>query len=1181
MPFSYANPTSGPSAGGIGWFTFENLTITPGTTLTNLTGTLSDGSTVTFDLRLELTSGQPRTFVAVPTPTFNNAPFGTLGYTGISGNSALYSDFNYSGPGVNTFTIDNIVVKDSLNNPITNYTLVLADSETTSFEEGWEWNTDGGVWKLLSTLGNNPPNVTGIGTQNVTITGFQLFPEVTNASFVMTTQSPNKVVVTSIESISGRQSFNIGFALTKLKLQKNVGYRIDSNDQFVLDINGTLGEQVTTSGTSTGIQSQFAMIYPIAGNTYTIDESMANGSGSMLHDYNQVINVANATPAGSIPPITSLPIQYTPALGDDVTYTIINAAPEVITKEVDKAYADINEVLTYRITVDNPNDFPINNVLVTDVTPSGTSYIGNLFVSAPYIGIDMESGITITTINASSSVIITWQVQVNTFPPIPNPVPNYANVNIPDGTSGMSNIVTTQVNTAFVGILKSVDKAFANIGDILTYTFTLHNAGNVSANNVVITDILPNGTSYIVNSLIGATGTPPTMMLNNPIGPNESATVSFQVVIAGKIPSPNPITNMASVSYTYSVDPNNPNAAQRSEQSNEVQTQVNHGDITFTKLVDTAYASTNDTLKYTFQLKNTGNVSVNTLEIHDVIPIGTTYVANSLIGATGTPPTLTLVQPIAPNDTAIVSFQVLVDSMLPSTNPIVNQAQISYTYTVDPLDPNGGSGNLPSNPVETQINLADIEIIKASDPSYVDTNGVITYTLTLFNKGNVTANNITIQDIIPSGATFLNGSLFGATGTPPLLTLTNSLLPGATEIITFQVQVGDQVPNTNPLVNTASANYTFIVNPNNPVETKGDSQGNTVSTQVNHAEVIITKAVDLAYAKPTDIITYTLTLQNIGNIVAKNIIIHEPLPQDTTYVTNSLVGASGNFPTLTLNTMIAPNETATITFQVRVNKLPVTNPISNQATIEYDYLVDPITSELTKGIKTSNTVNTQIQDANLTVVKSVDNERSYPNDMITYTLALTNNGNVNANNVVIHDVLPNGVQYINNSLQANVMVSGTPPTIQLLQPIAPNTTITLRFQVRVIEMPNPNPIINQATITYSFILDPNKPEVLVTVISNEVCTIVFRNRYAQQISDLISSIAYQQASLSAIMNAEGAKIQKMVADEKISEHELLCLNQSINEMLLSISILEQTLKQKQDIVACQINGSCHHDNICH
>ena len=40
MSFSYANPTSGPSAGGIEWFDFGNLTLNDGDTVTGVTGTL-------------------------------------------------------------------------------------------------------------------------------------------------------------------------------------------------------------------------------------------------------------------------------------------------------------------------------------------------------------------------------------------------------------------------------------------------------------------------------------------------------------------------------------------------------------------------------------------------------------------------------------------------------------------------------------------------------------------------------------------------------------------------------------------------------------------------------------------------------------------------------------------------------------------------------------------------------------------------------------------------------------------------------------------------------------------------------------------------------------------------------------------------------------------------------------
>lgn len=58
MPFFYVNPTSGPGAGGIGWFNFNSFaTINPGQTIAGLTGTLNDGTTVTFDLITANVSG--------------------------------------------------------------------------------------------------------------------------------------------------------------------------------------------------------------------------------------------------------------------------------------------------------------------------------------------------------------------------------------------------------------------------------------------------------------------------------------------------------------------------------------------------------------------------------------------------------------------------------------------------------------------------------------------------------------------------------------------------------------------------------------------------------------------------------------------------------------------------------------------------------------------------------------------------------------------------------------------------------------------------------------------------------------------------------------------------------------------------------------------------------------------
>ena len=60
---------------------------------------------------------------------------------------------------------------------------------------------------------------------------------------------------------------------------------------------------------------------------------------------------------------------------------------------------------------------------------------------------------------------------------------------------------TTNVNTATTRPTKSADKAFALLGDTITYTISLQNTGTVPATNVLVTDPIPAGTTFIPNSV--------------------------------------------------------------------------------------------------------------------------------------------------------------------------------------------------------------------------------------------------------------------------------------------------------------------------------------------------------------------------------------------------------------------------------------------------------------------------------------------------------------------------------------------------------------------------------------------------------------------------------------------------------------------------------------------------------
>ncbi|MEG3040163.1 MAG: DUF11 domain-containing protein, partial [Erysipelotrichaceae bacterium] len=238
------------------------------------------------------------------------------------------------------------------------------------------------------------------------------------------------------------------------------------------------------------------------------------------------------------------------------------------------------------------------------------------------------------------------------------------------------------------------------------------------------------------------------------------------------------------------------------------------------------------------------------------------------------------------------------------------------------------------------------------------------------------------------------------------------------------------------------------------------------------------------------------------------------------------------------------------------------------------YTVDPALPNGKEETGISNTVETNIVKAQLSLNKTSDKNISYLGDTITYQILVKNNGNVALDLIELSDPIPNGTSYIPGSLSVSAPFSGTPAGgIILTNSLVPGASVAISFQVKVIAMPNPNPIENQAKADYKYTLNPLIPNgESGSLLSNKTSTLVFKNNYQQQISDLIESVALEEAALAAIANSEGAKIQAALAIHDITPEELLCINKSVQEMMDSLTMLEAILKQKLNIVNCQING---------
>lgn len=67
---------------------------------------------------------------------------------------------------------------------------------------------------------------------------------------------------------------------------------------------------------------------------------------------------------------------------------------------------------------------------------------------------------------------------------------------------------------------------------------------------------------------------------------------------------------------------------------------------------------------------------------------------------------------------------------------------------------------------------------------------------------------------------------------------------------------------------------------------------------------------------------------------------------------------------------------------------------------------------------------------------------------------------------------------------------------------------------------------------------------------------------SQAVTDIIESVALEETALSHILNAEGEKIQKVVAMEGVTPEILLATNKSVESMVNAVSKLEMILHSK-------------------
>ncbi|MCR9019237.1 cell surface protein, partial [Bacillus paranthracis] len=840
---------------------------------------------------------------------------------------------------------------------------------------------------------------------------------------------------------------------------------------------------------------------------------------------NPIPNQSNTTYQYVVDP--NLPPASANTLSNVIT-TQINNATIVATKSVNTPTAAIGDIVTYTIELTNTGNIPASATVLIDGLGAGASFIQNSVTinNVPQPGLDPSLGIHLADIPPGNSVFITFEAQILAIPPsgtlTNNALVNYEYTVNPNQSpavgSTITNTTVTPIVDATLSINKTVNSTFATIGDTLTFTSTITNSGNTTASNVIFTDVIPSGTTFIPNSFtINGTTIPNTNPQNGidigNLNANASVTLSFQVNIT-TLPNPNPIPNQSSTQYSFIVDINEPPVS-RTIQSNTTFTQINSASVIATKTASSAFAAVGDTITYTTTLTNNGNTTANTPVFIDILPPELSIVPDSVqintIPQLGFRPDSGIsLDSIPVGGTITISFQAIVGS-IPATNPTLNQSSTTYSIIVDPTEP-PVTETATSNPTLVQINEAIIQATKSVDRIFSDVapgNSFLTYTVLLENIGNTTATNITFTDSIPNNTVFIEDSVRVGGVLLPGVNPANGIpigdiIAGDFTNVTFRVQVvsipnpiftiGPGGPNS-PVINGASIDYQFMTGPNLPLVSRSTTS-NAVSTQINSGEIVAIKSVDKTFATIGDTISYTISLSNPGNVASQNVIFTDILPEGTTFISGTLINELGtqqigNSANGIQIGNINPGSTVAITINALVTNIPSINPISNFSSVQFEHVVDPSQpSALQTTI--SNTVSTTVNSAILTTTKTVDKSVISVGDTLTYTTTITNTGNTPATNITFTSAIPPSTTFVPDSVTINSIEQlGAQPALGVTIPnIAPGATVTVTFQVNVISVPPSSSIMGNDTILYSYTVDPTGTPATTSTSTNIVTTSV-------------------------------------------------------------------------------------------
>src|SRR5688572_27554640 len=478
-----------------------------------------------------------------------------------------------------------------------------------------------------------------------------------------------------------------------------------------------------------------------------------------------------------------------------------------------------------------------------------------------------------------------------------------------------------------------------------------------------------------------------------------------------------------------------------------------------------------------------------------------------------------------------VQFDITLAGTIANGTVVTNQADlIAAVQIADSDDPNVNGQSDPDvagdeDPTRVTVQSAPyFEVDKVStdidgDPDVLLAGEQLRYTITVRNTGTSESTDAMLRDAVPANTTYVPGSttLNGAAvadapgglsplvsgiaittpgaGTPGLMPASAAPGPQYSATIVFVVRINDDVVD-----GTIISNQGFVSAPAGGVFDRPSDDPDTAAIDDPTRDLVgdlpflfavktaalQVDAVSPGIVDPGDVLRYTITIYNNGNVPATDVVLRDVVPANTTYVADTLtlnglpVGRpDGGVSPLVAGVYVSSSdltpplpgagqgtltagETAVVTFDLLVDDgVAPGTLITNQAVVDTVELPNVLTDgdgNPATGPEPTVVVVGDVQQLRITKdVSVVGGGPALPGAIVEYVVQVTNIGAVPAYDVVIRDDLdatPGQLQYVAGSATMNGSANGVVVAGQLLTgnystvygPLQPGRAVTFRFR---------------------------------------------------------------------------------------------------------------------------------------